>query len=138
MRIVAGLLADELGDVDDDAAGTRRRAEQLLHPRVVVGAVEDDDLRIGDLAHRARRGLEQMRVLVGIAHDADDGDPVAADLPGDVAVEILRRDDGESGVGGAGAGGGADGGEEGAAKRSVRFMAGSPVFREMEEAGIAK
>ena len=50
---------------------------------------------VGDLAHDAGRGLEQMRVLVRIAQDADDRDPVAADLPGDVAVEILRRHDGD-------------------------------------------
>ena len=77
---------------------------QLVHPRVVVGAVDDDDLRVGDLPHDARRGLEQMRILVGIVHDAGDGDPVAADLPGDVAVEILRRDDGDRRVGGERAG----------------------------------
>ena len=32
-----------------------------------------------------------MRVLVGVAQDADHLDPVAADLLGDVAIEILRR-----------------------------------------------
>ena len=40
-----------------------------------------------------------MRVLVGIVHDAADLDPVAADLLGDVAVEILRRDDGDRCIG---------------------------------------
>ena len=34
-----------------------------------------------------------MRVLIGIAQDADDRDPVAADLLGHAAVEILRRHD---------------------------------------------
>jgi hypothetical protein len=32
-----------------------------------------------------------MRVLVWIVHDADDRNSVAANLPGDIAVEILRR-----------------------------------------------
>ena len=41
-----------------------------------------------------------MRVLVRVVHDADDRDPVAADLAGDVAVEILRRHHGDLAVGG--------------------------------------
>ncbi len=36
-----------------------------------------------------------MRILVRIAHDADDGHTVTADLARDVAVEILGRDDGD-------------------------------------------
>src|SRR5471032_657920 len=43
-----------------------------------------------------------MRVLVGIVHDADDRNPVAADLAGNVAVEILRRHHGDFVVSGAG------------------------------------
>jgi hypothetical protein len=48
-----------------------------------------------------------MRVLVGIAHDAVDGNLEAADLVGDVAVEILRGHhfDGTGGLGGAERGG---------------------------------
>jgi hypothetical protein len=69
--------------------------QELVHPRIVVGAVDDDDPRIGDLARDARRGLEQMWVLIGVRHDADDGDPVAADLAGYVAIEVLRRDHGD-------------------------------------------
>jgi hypothetical protein len=42
-----------------------------------------------------------MRVLVRVVHDADDRDPVAADLAGDVAIEILRRHHGDLAVGGA-------------------------------------
>jgi hypothetical protein len=45
-----------------------------------------------------------MRVLVRVVHDADDRDPVAADLAGDVAIEILRRHHGDLAVGGACAG----------------------------------
>src|ERR1700691_1019019 len=40
-----------------------------------------------------------MRVLIRIAQDAGGGDAVAADLSSDVAVEILRRDDGYFSVG---------------------------------------
>ena len=97
----------------DGAARPRRRGQQLLHPGVVVGAVENRDLRAGDLAHDARRGLEQMRVLVGIVHDADDRDPVAADLAGDVAIEILRRHHSDLAVGGAGGRGRGEGEEDG-------------------------
>ena len=35
--------------------------------------------------------LKQVRILVGIAQDADDRYPVAADLLGDISVEILCR-----------------------------------------------
>ena len=83
--------------------GLGRGLEQLIHPWVVVGAIEDNDLRAGNLLDDARRGLEQMRVLVGIAHDARDRDIVTADLACDVAIEILRRHDVDLAVGGAGA-----------------------------------
>jgi 3-oxoacyl-[acyl-carrier protein] reductase len=53
------------------------------------------------MPHDARRGLEQMRVLVGIAYDTRDRDLVAADLAGDVAVEILRRNYSDLAIGGA-------------------------------------
>ena len=101
VRIVAGLLVHEVGGDDHDAAGPGRHREQLFHPRIVVGAVVDDDLRGGDLADDGGRGLEQMRVLVGIAQDAGDRDPVAADLLRDVAVKILRRHHCDLAVGGA-------------------------------------
>ena len=38
-------------------------------------------------------GLEQMRVDVGVGENACHRDVAAADLIGDVAVEILRGDD---------------------------------------------
>ena len=60
-----------------------------------VGTVEDHDSRVCDMQHDARRGLEQMWVLVRVVHDADDRDPVAADLAGDVAIEIFRRHHGD-------------------------------------------
>ena len=55
-------------------------------------------------AHDGRRGLEQMRVLVGIAQDADDRYLVTADLLCHVAIEIFRGQDrdfaaGRTGVG---------------------------------------
>ena len=104
VRIVAGLLVHEIGGDDHNAPGLRRHLEQPFHPRVVVGAVVDDHLRRGDLADDGRRGLEQMRVLVGIAQDAGDRNLVAADLLRHVAVEILRRHDRDFAAGRAGAG----------------------------------
>ena len=91
VRIVPGLLVHEVGGDDHDASGPGRHLEQLFHPWVVVGAVVDDDLGRSDLAHDGGRDLEQMRVLVGIAQDAGDRDPVTADLLRNVAVKILRR-----------------------------------------------
>ena len=76
----------------------------FVHPGVVVGAVVDDDSGGRELAQHRGRGLEQMRVLVGIAHDADHLDLQAADLVGDVAVEILRRHQLDHAIGGAGGG----------------------------------
>jgi len=42
-----------------------------------------------------------MRILIRVVHDADDRNPVAADLAGDIAVEILRRHHGNLAVDGA-------------------------------------
>ena len=95
MRIVAGLSVHQLGGDDHFAVRLRRRTQQLFHPGVVVGAVDDRDLRARDLARDSGRGLEQMRVLVRAVHDAGDRDPVAADLARDVAVEIFRRHHGD-------------------------------------------
>ncbi|EAY63849.1 Periplasmic solute binding protein [Burkholderia cenocepacia PC184] len=93
VRVVAGLLADEIGDDDRRALRLFRRAEQFAHPRIVVGAVVDHDLRVLERAGRLRARFEQVRVLIGIAEDAGDRDVAAADLRRDVAVEILRGDD---------------------------------------------
>ena len=101
MRIVAGLSVHEVGGNDDLAVRLRRRAQQLLHPGVVVGAVHDGDLRARDLPHDARRGLEQMRVLIGVVHDADDVDMGTPDLVRDIAIEILRCHHGDLAIGGA-------------------------------------
>ena len=67
--------------------------EQLLHPGIVVDAVDDHDLGVGERLGGLRARLEQMRVLVRIGEDAGHGDIVAADLAGDVAIEILGGDD---------------------------------------------
>ena len=101
MRIVARLAADERADHDRLAARRLVGGEQLLHPGIVVDAVDDDDLGVGQRLGGLGARLEQMRVLVGIGQDAGDGDIGAADLGGDVALEILGGDDlhgiGESG-----------------------------------------
>ena len=93
VRIVPGFTVHEAGGGDCRAPSARRHLQQFLDPGVVIGAVVDDDLRGGDLPDDGGRDLEQMRVLVGIAQDAHDRNPVAADLSRNVAVEILRRDD---------------------------------------------
>ena len=100
MRVVAGLLANQVSNNDGSAVGLGRGLEQLIHPWVVVGAVEDNDLRRRNLPRGARRSLEQMRVLVGIAHDASDCDIVTADLPCNITVEILRCHDTDLAIGG--------------------------------------
>ena len=67
--------------------------EQLCHPRIVVDAVDDDDLRLGERLGGRGAGFEQMGVVVGAGEDAGHRHVGAADLGGDVAVEVLRRDD---------------------------------------------
>jgi hypothetical protein len=42
-----------------------------------------------------------MRVLIGIVHDADDRNPVTANLTRNVTIEIFRCHDGNLVVGGA-------------------------------------
>jgi len=74
-------------------AGAAGGAEQPGHPWVVIGAVVHHDARILERAGGLRAGLEEVRVLVGVAEDTRHADVRAADLLGDVAVEILGRDD---------------------------------------------
>ena len=93
MRIVARLAADELGDHDRPAAGFLVGAEQLLHPGIVVRAVDDNDPGVGQRLRGLRARLEEMRILIRIGQDAGDRNIGAADLGGDVAIEILGRDD---------------------------------------------
>ena len=108
----------EIGGDDDGAVRASAKPQQLLHPRIVAGAVEHHDLRGRDLAHDGGRGLEQMRVLIGIVQDADDSDAVAADLARDAAVKILRRHHGDLVAGGLG--------RKGRGKGQIRAVA-SPI-----------
>ena len=93
MRIVAGFLPDQIGDDNRLALGRACGPEQLLHPRVVINTVVDDDARGRDIPADRRTHLEQMRVLVGVAEDAGHLHVRTADLLGDVAVEVLGGDD---------------------------------------------
>ena len=91
MRIIPALSVHEVGRHDRDATGLGRCAEHLLDPGIVAGAVVEDDLRGRDLTDDRRRNLEQVGVLIRIIQDADDRYPVAADLLGNISVEILGR-----------------------------------------------
>src|SRR6266700_96563 len=70
---------------NDCTARPWRGGQELLHPGIVVGAIENHDLCACELAHNSGSGLEQMRILVRIGHNAGDRNPLAADLAGDVA-----------------------------------------------------
>src|SRR6516164_10007347 len=91
MRVFAGLFMDEIGGNDYDTPRLRRCGEQLRHPWVVISTVVNDDLCRRQLTRNSRRDFEQVRVLIGIAQDADHFDSGAADLVSDVPVEILGR-----------------------------------------------
>ena len=108
MRIVAGLAADQRADEDFLAARGLVGGQQLFHPGVVIDAVDDHDLGVGERLGGLGARLEQMRVLVGIGQDAGDGYVGAADLRGEVAIEVLRGDD-LDGIGESGRGRGDDG-----------------------------
>jgi hypothetical protein len=41
-----------------------------------------------------------MRILIGVAHDTDDRNAVAADLTCDIAIEIFGGNDSNPGIGG--------------------------------------
>ncbi|CAM2152069.1 hypothetical protein PT2222_270105 [Paraburkholderia tropica] len=99
VRIVARFLADEVRRDDGRALAALGRAEQLAHPRVVVGAVVDHHARVLERARRLRARFEQVRVLIRIAQDARHAHVRAADLLDDVAIEVLRRHHGDGGVG---------------------------------------
>ena len=55
MRVGAGPRVAERGDFDDSQydGATRDADRSFAHPRVVVGAVADDEPRIGDLRARS-------------------------------------------------------------------------------------
>src|SRR3954471_6902295 len=93
MRIVAALVAREVGRNDHGAVAGGGGREELVHPRVVVGAVVEDDLRVGDGAGGGGASLEQMRVVVRVVEDAGHGHMAAADLGGEVAIEVFGCDD---------------------------------------------
>ena len=93
MGIVAWLVADQGADQDFLASGRLMGAEQLLHPGIIIDAIDDDDLGVRQSLRRIRARLEQMRIVVWIAENARHRDVRAADLGREVAIEILRRDD---------------------------------------------
>ncbi len=93
MRIVARLFVRERRDHDLAAAGRLVGGKQLLHPWIIIDAVDNDDLGGGEgLGGRGAR-FEKMRILVRIREDAGHRDIRPADLGRDVAVEILRGHD---------------------------------------------
>jgi len=97
MRVVAGFAAEQIGDGDHDAARAWLRGEQAGHPGVVIGAVDNDDVGIREADGDRWAGGEKMRVLIGVVQDTADGDKRTADLAGDVAIHVFRRDNANGG-----------------------------------------
>ena len=93
VRIVARFVANQRADHDLLAPRRLVGAEQLLHPGVVVDAVDDDHLGVGERLRRLGARLEEMRVVVGVRENARHRDIVAADLCRKVAVEVFGRHD---------------------------------------------
>ncbi len=112
VRVAAvGLDADELPDVEHDAAAQRAGGDEPRRPRVVADPVLDHHPGAGDRAGVDGGGLVVVRVGRRVRDDARDVDAVAAELGGDAAPEVLGGDDLERAAGGLGAGG--RGGDEG-------------------------
>ena len=54
MRIVSGLVADQRPDQDLLASGRLMGRQQLLHPGIIIDAVDDDDLGVRQSPRRTR------------------------------------------------------------------------------------
>ena len=92
MRVVACLLAEQIGDVEDLAVAARVGVEQLLAPVVVAGAVEDHKVSFGEGACVVGVALVLMGVGVRVGDDGLDINLGAAKLRRDAAPEVLAGD----------------------------------------------
>ena len=93
MRVAARLDPDEVADVEHDAPVHGVGGEQLVRPRVVADAVDDRELRAGERARVGGGRLVVVRIGRRARDHARDVHAVAAELRGDAAPEVLRRDD---------------------------------------------
>jgi hypothetical protein len=93
VRVVALLQADDVADVEHDAARDRVCVEQLGRPAVVADPVHDHDLRAGQRARVARGRLVVVRVGVRVDDQARHRHLRARQLLRDAAPEVLGRDD---------------------------------------------
>jgi hypothetical protein len=85
--------AESLGDCDHDSVIVRSGRLELLHEGVVAETVLNDQVRSCNREAVTCSRLEEMRIGVRVGEHGSHHDPSAADLPGDVAVEVLRSDD---------------------------------------------
>ncbi len=95
-EVRVGVLAADAEDVrhrHDDAALAWRRVLQLRHEGVVAEPVLEHDPRAGDGEAVRRPWLEEVGVGVRAREDRRDSDVRAADLGGDVPVDVLGRHD---------------------------------------------
>ena len=93
MRVVAGLLAEEVADNEKLAFRHGVRVHELLDPSVVPGAVGDDVLRGRDRSRVAGRGLVVVWVGIRVRDDAAHARVLAPDLRREAAPEVLGGDD---------------------------------------------
>src|SRR4051794_40386075 len=93
MRVVAGLLVHEVSNDDHLPVRRPRCGEELGYPGIVIRAVIDHDPRGREVACDRRTRFKEMRILIWVAEDACDLDFLAPDQGGQLAVEVLGRDD---------------------------------------------
>ena len=78
--IVAGLLAEEVGDDQHPATGAGVCREQLRAPIVVTGAIQDDVVGGREGACIGGAAFVLVRIHTGVADDTRDADLVTAEL----------------------------------------------------------
>ena len=93
MLILRQLRNREVEALEEDPFRVRGGGQELIHPVVVAASVFDHEIRLGDGLGVVDARFVFVRIDIGIRQDARHLDPIAADLLGDVSVEILRRHD---------------------------------------------
>src|SRR4051812_20570869 len=88
-----GRNADRVRGRDHPAVTARGDMQEPVHEVVVTEAVLDDEPRLADRRSIPRIRLVEVWICRGGTDDRPHTDVRAAELLGDVAPEVLRRDD---------------------------------------------
>ena len=90
MLVIRQLVDRDVEALEEDPLRARRGGEKLVHPIVVAAAVLDDEIGLGDGLGVVHVRFVFVRIDIRVREDTRHGDLIAADLFGNVSVEILR------------------------------------------------